>query len=338
MRVILAIAAFVVVLAVGWSGFWYWQAGLRQRAIEDWLAQRRADGWVAEASEIRVAGFPSRVDVLVKGLELADPDAGWSWQAEELQVLSLSYKPHHVIAVLPGEQILATPYETLRLHGDTLRGSVIFRPTPRLELDHMTFELGNLTVAGDSGWSATIDKAILATRQSTRDGAKPFAHDLAFNAEGLALPPEVLAALRVEDVLPARIGTVALDATIGFDRAWDRPALEAGNPTLEDVRIRDLSLTWGKLDLRGRGDLTVDAQGFAEGRIDWRARDWREMIDLAERGGLNSALAGTLRTGLGLLQRFSGSGDALEVPLDFANGRASLGPIPIGAAPRLARR
>ena len=132
MRTLLAI---VVLAALGWSAYWWVHATAMDRAMTGWLADRRAAGWVAEAEDVRVRGFPSRVDTIVTGLDLADPRGGWAWQAEEFQVLSLSYRPNHVIAVLPGEQVLSTPYETIRAKAGQLRGSVIFRPTPRLELD-----------------------------------------------------------------------------------------------------------------------------------------------------------------------------------------------------------
>ena len=39
MRVLLAI---VVLAALGWSGFWYWNASARDRALTNWLEERRA--------------------------------------------------------------------------------------------------------------------------------------------------------------------------------------------------------------------------------------------------------------------------------------------------------
>jgi hypothetical protein len=336
MRILLAI---VVAAALAWSGWWWVQARARDRAIEGWLAARRADGWVAEAADVSVSGFPNRVDLTVDDLALADPEAGWSWRADAFQVLSLSYRPHHFIAVLPGEQVVSTPYETIRATSETLRGSVIFVPTTRLELDHMTFEIEAMRLAGETGWEAAIGKAILATRRAADPDAPPFAHDLAFNAEDLALPAGLTGRIDPEGLLPATIGTVGLDATLAFDRPWDRAAIEGDNPVLEEVRIKDLSLTWGKLDLRGRGTLAVDADGYAEGRLDLRARNWRDMIEMAEAAGaLDSTLAGALRAGLELVARLSGDRDALDVPLEFEDGRTRLGPIVLGPAPVLARR
>jgi hypothetical protein len=329
--------ALVAAAALGWSGWWYVQATARERALDAWLTDRRAAGWVAEASDIEIAGFPNRVDAIVTDLSLADPDGGWAWQAEEFQVLSLSYKPHHIIAVLPGEQVVSTPYETVRAGSERLRGSVVFRPTPRLELDHMTFEIGEMQITGDSGWAAGIGEAVFATRRDPE--VAPFAHDVAFNAERLSLPRSVTGVIDKGGMLPEAISAVSLDATVSFDRPWDRSTVEGGNPVVEQVLVRDVSVTWGKLDLRGRGTLAVDADGFAEGRLDLRARNWRDMVELAESSGaLDATLAGAVRAGLGLIARLAGDGDAINVPLDFSGGVTRLGPVVLGPAPVLARR
>ena len=321
MRILLAI---VILAAAAWSGFWWFNASSRERALTRWLEERRADGWQAEAADIRVNGFPNRVDVLIDDLRLADPEAGWSWHAEGFQILSLAWKPQQFIVALPGEQVVATPYETVTATSELLRGSVAFRPNPRLELDHSTFEIEGMAMTSDLGWSAGIGKAIVATRQT---GGTPFAHDVAFNAESLVLPEGLTGAAR--DVLPAAVGPVALDTTLAFDRPWDRSTVE----------VRKLALEWGELDLSGSGDLTADADGLAEGRIDLRARNWRTMLDVAEASGaLNPTVASAVRAGLGLLAGFGGDAETLSVPLDFADGRTRLGPIPLGPAPRLALR
>jgi len=330
MRTLLAI---VILAALGWSGFWWFNATTRERALTGWLEDRRADGWQAEAADIRVTGFPNRVDVLIDNLRLADPDAGWSWHAEGFQILSLAWQPQQFIVALPGEQVVATPYETVTATSDLLRGSVAFRPNPRLELDHSTFEIEGMALASDLGWSAEIGKAILATRQA----GEPFAHDVAFNAESLVLPEGLTGPAR--DVLPDAVGPLALDTTLAFDRPWDRASVEGENPRLDGVEVRKLALEWGELDLSGSGDLVADADGLAEGRLDLSARNWRTMLDVAEQSGaLGPTVASAVRAGLGLIAGFGGDAETLSVPLDFADGRTRLGPIPLGPAPRLAMR
>jgi hypothetical protein len=336
MRTLLAI---VVAAGLGWSGWWFWNAAMRENAVAAWLDERRAAGWVAEAEDIAVNGFPNRLDMTVTGLDLADPAAGWSWRAPQFQVLSLTWKPHHVISVWPGEQVVASPYETVRIASETLRGSVVFVPRPGLELDRSTIEIAEMTITGEAGWQATLGNALLATRRSEPGTAPPHAHDVSFTADNLALPAGWTAGLDRAGVLPDRMETTALDATLAFDRPWDQNAVETGNPALEGVTIRDLRVNWGRLDLRGRGTLQADEAGYASGRLDLRVRNWRDMLALAVNAEMiSSSTARAVETGLGLLARLSASRDTIEVPLVFEDGRTRLGPIPIGDAPRLTAR
>lgn len=335
MRYLLAI---VILAALAWSGWWWFGAHMRERVLTDWLDERRQAGWVAEAADLRVTGFPNRLDTIVTGLELADPQAGWAWSAPEFQILSLTWKPHHFIAAWPGEQVVSTPLETLRITGDEMRGSLVFEPNLALRLDRAIIEIANMTIRGDGGWQTSLGTAVLAAKQAG-DGAPDHAYDIAFDAGDLVLPDGWSLGIDRGAVLPETIGSASLDALAEFDRDWDRPAVEQGNPALDRVRIRDLSLVWGRLDLRAQGTLEVDAQGFAEGRIDLRARNWQEMLAAAESGGMvPNGLSGALRGGLDLFAMLSGDRDSLEVPLVFRDGQARLGPVVIGAAPRLALR
>jgi hypothetical protein len=331
--------AIVVLAALGWSGWWYWAASLREAALTGWLDERRAAGWLAEAEDVTVNGFPNRIDAIVTGLELADPASGWSWSAPEFQVLSLSYTPHHVIAVWPGEQIVASPYETTRIESALMRGSVVFDPRPGLPLNRSTIEIEDMRLSGDGGWTASLAKGVLATRRPDPGTAPEFAHHIGFRAEDLSLPSAWTSGIGRAGVLPAAIETANLDATLVFDRPWDQRAIESENPVLERVNIRDMRLLWGSLDLRARGELSADARGYAEGRLDLRARNWREMLRVAVNAGMiGENMAGAVETGLGLLARLSSDRNTIEVPLSFQNGETRLGPILIGEAPRLALR
>ncbi len=276
MRVLLAI---VVLAALGWSGFWYWNASTRDRALTSWLEERRAAGWIAE-----------------------------------------------------GE-----PYDTIRVRSERMVGSVVVEPSRLVGLDHSTMEMKGVTLAG-TGWTAGIGDALLSTRK-TPNPAEPFSYDLDFSANDLRLPDSWIAGIEDTGVLPPAIETTHLAVTATFDRAWDRASIEGENPALRTLQVTDSRFAWGKLDLRAAGTLRPDARGFAEGKLDLTAQNWRDMLDAAERSGmLNPALAGALRGALGLFARLSGDGDTLRLPLEFADGEARLGPVVVGAAPRLTGR
>ncbi len=336
MRIILAIVALA---AAAWTGWWFFIASAKERAVEAWLADRRAAGWVAEAAEVDVNGFPYRVDTTWRGLELADPELGWAWSAPDFQLLTLAYQPNHLIAVWPGAQRFSTPLGATDITADKLMGSLRVEPNARLALQNATIEMAGLSLAGDTGWTVGVAEGVLAARRAEGPEASPFAHDIALDAKGIALPADRIAGLDRGGLLAPEIETLRLDATADFDAPWDLPALEGATPTLLGLDIRDATLTWGALDLRARGSLVADDRGYAEGRLDVRARNWREMIDIAEEtGALNRNIASGLRAGLGLLAQLSGDRNTLEAPLEFSRGMMRLGPVPLGPAPRLALR
>jgi hypothetical protein len=338
-----ALLAIVLLAAAAWSGWWWWSASARQAAVENWLAERRAAGWVAEATDVRVSGFPNRVDLTAAGLALADPRAGWMWEAPFFQILAMTWQPHHFVAVWPPEQLVATPYETLRVESARMRGSLVFVPGLALEIDRLTVEATDLTLVGDAGWRAGLGRAVLATRRAGEAAESGAAYDLSLVVAGLALPDAWTEGLDVAALLPTRLEAAEVDATLRFDRPWDRRAVETDNPRLEAVDLRDAHMRWGRLDLRGRGALAADAQGFAEGRIDLRVRNWREALEIAlSAGAIGAGVARAAEAGLGLAARLGGGRDSIDVPLVFENGRTylalPLAPVPVGDAPRLTRR
>jgi len=328
----------ILLAALGWTGWWFLIAEAKERALEGWLTERRAAGWVAEASAIDVSGFPYRVDTTVRALELANPEAGWAWSVPEFQFLTLAYKPNHLIAIWPPEQSFSTPLGATRILSQTMRGSVVVEPNSRLALERAAIELVGVTLKGD-GWDIGLGDALLAARRTGRDEPQSFAYDISFSAKTMTVPEAWTGRLARAGKLEPVIEGARFEAVAVFDGPWDRIAIEAAQPNLKRLAISDMSFSWGKLELRGRGELGVDARGYAEGRIDLRARKWRDMLDLAEStGDLAPGLIAALRGGLGIIAQLGGTRDTLEVPLEFNGGKIRLGPLPIGAAPRLMRR
>jgi hypothetical protein len=333
-----AILAIIALAALGWTGWWFVIATAKERALAAWLADRRAAGWVAEAEAVEVGGFPWRVDTTVRGLELANPEAGWTWSAPRFQFTTLAYQPNEIIAIWPPRQSFATPFGATQIASETMRGSLAVAPNPRLELLRATIELADVTLAGDAGWTLGLGDAIFAARQAEGAEAAPFAYEFAFTAGELA-PPGGWTGELARGVLDAVIETARLDLVATFDRPLDRAPVEGAPPSIERLVVRDVTLAWGRLDLRGKGALVADADGLAEGTIDLRARNWDDMLAVAERSGaLPSGVAAALRGGLGLIARLGGDRGTLEAPLVFEGGAMRLGPVPIGPAPRLARR
>lgn len=334
MRIILAV---ILLAALGWSGYWFFGSNAVERSLRSWLDARAAEGWVVSEEKIRTIGFPNRFDTTIYGLELADPETGWAWTAPFFQILALSYRPNHIIAVWPDRQSIATPYQTISVTSDTLRGSVAFANGAALTLDHAIIEFSGIGLASTLDWRAALSGGQLALRQTP---GTEFSYDIAFSARDMTLPREVTGLLANSDLVGNVMQQVSLDASVLFDATWDRRAIEERRPQPREIDLRLASVTWGELDLKIAGELSVDADGIPTGSMTVKATNWREMLALARAAGVVSErLAPLLEGGLAQMARLNGNPATLDVPLRFDRGRISLGGVlPLGPAPRLVLR
>jgi len=323
MRLTLAIS---LILAVLWSGYWVvgW-IGL-ERGIDRWAQDRRTEGLQIERSDARVRGFPSRFDTTLSDPKLTDPRTGWAWEGPFFQLLALSYRPNHLIAVWPNTHTLFTPRDRYEIAHDQARASLVFAGTD-LRVDRTTFVIDKLSL-GAADWALEAGAVRFATRSSE---ATEFAHDIGLAIERLRPARGLKDRLDPTGELPETIGTLRLDAVLGFDAAWDRFALKNRKPRPTSLTLRTARATWGGLDLRITADLALDDFGLASGRITLKATNWRRILELLERGKITKP--GLLPVIEGMLEAQAAYSDApntLDLPITVTRGRMSVGVIPFG--------
>lgn len=328
----------IVVLALGWSGYWFVGAGAARSGFETWFDARRADGWVAEYDTLDINGFPNRFDAGFTDISLADPETGLAWEAPFFQILALSYKPNHVIAVWPDRMRLATPLRKYDLQSGDMRASLVLEPDTGLGLDRATLVAKGLVVmpvGTDEPWRA--GSLTLAVEQVPAD-SEPNYH-LGLEAQGLAPPAAWLRKVAPDGGLPDRFETLRADLQVTFDKPWNRSAIEEARPQPRAIRLKLAEATWGQLSLQAAGTVSVDARGLPTGTVTIKAQNWREIVRLArDTGTVNAALLDTVEDGLALLSRVAGNPRTLDIPLEFARGQVWLGPVPLGPAPVLRLR
>ncbi|RKF13873.1 DUF2125 domain-containing protein [Roseovarius spongiae] len=332
MRTLLAI---IVLAALGWAGYWFVGAGAARAGFTAWFDDRRAEGWVADYADLSISGFPNRFDASFGDIALADPGTGLAWEAPFFQILALSYRPNHVIAIWPDTQLIATPLEKYQVASDDMRASLVLEPRLGLTLEraHFTSKGLRVTPEGQSApWRAA--ELRLAADRVPAD-ARPDYH-LGFLAEALTPPGEWLSRFDPEGSLPDTFGLLRADLSVIFDKPWNRSAIEEARPQPRRIRLKLAEAMWGRLSLAAAGEVTVDEAGTPTGEIMVKARNWREMLRLARQSGaLPETLAGPLEDGLTMLSRLAGNPKTLDIPLKFSGGRVWLGLAPIAAAPVL---
>ena len=324
-----ALIRIVAVLTVLWCGYWFVGARVLTSEGRTALDQMQEDGRLGYGA-FSIGGFPARFEADLADLSVSDPAAGWAWSVPQVAVHALAYSPNRVIAVLPPEQTLRVAGETFAVTTEDMRASVAFGLSSAVPLTHAEAVSGPLTARSDRGWSLAMDALRLAVRQEDGEG---FRYRLGAEATALTLagtPAVLLAKAGLAD----GPGRVRLDADAVLDRALDRAAAEVP-PRITTLSVRSLELDWGRLALRGTGDLGIGADGTPEGTIQLRLANWRDLPPLlAALGVIAEAEAPALTRTMGQLALLSGGTGDLSLPLSFTGGWVALGPLPLGPVPR----
>ncbi len=326
---------FAVAVAL-WCGYWFAGSTAIDRALRREMARIEAAGQTARAQDLRVQGFPNRFDLVIEGLDLADPARGLGWQVPELQVFAMTWKPWHIIAALPAAQTLTLPGQQILLTGQGQMASLRASPSTDLPLAEVRLVGQTLRAVSDAGWSVGLGTLAAALRA---DPAAAAAYQFGLEATAIAPDPALIAALAapapgmpaadlpaVADLLRLNLG---LDLTAPLDRhaGQTRPALAA-------LRINEAQLVWGALKATASGGVEPDAQGFAAGRVEIRLQGWDRLPPLLVAAGvLRADLAPTV---LNVLNAAAAGKDVLVLPLVLKDGQMGLGPLPLGPAPRFA--
>ena len=332
------LGGLVAVLALLWAGWWVVGSRLHTAALEGWLADRRAAGWVAEAEPFATTGFPNRFDTRIETLRLANPAAGWAWETSFLDILMLAWQPNAAVVALPPGQVVAVPGARARIDATPLRASIRFGPAISLPLEAFSAEAGAVRVVGDAGWQAEAETLAVHLRRLAAGSGPENSYAAFAEARAVRLPDPLRVLVDPAGVLAPVADSLLFDARAALDGPLDRRAVEMVPPGIVQLRLERLALRWGTLALEASGMLAADAQGLAEGQLDLRAENWRALLEaFVDSGLVNREIAGALEFALGFLERPRDGRSVIEVPLTMAGGAARIGPVTIGAAPRLRR-
>ncbi|NNF24090.1 MAG: DUF2125 domain-containing protein [Rhodobacteraceae bacterium] len=329
MRKLLGLLLFT---AAAWCVYWFTAATYVGRGAEDWRQARLAEGWTARWSGPQTAGFPAQFSTVLRDIRLAAPGGAYAWTAPSVQIEVPSYKPTAANAIWPGTQALVLGGAEIGVKARRLETGVALSPRPSLPLEAITLVADDLGLSGP-GWRATLAEGSVTTRQTP---GQPLAHDLSLRLEGLALPEDVIRLIDPTGAQPGAISRVDAKLTAAFDRPLDRSALENTPPMVTMLEISDFAAQWGDIGLKARGMASIDAGGIPDGRFDLRVENWRAVFAIAKAQGL--VAEGFEETALRALEGLAGlTGDPADIdaPLSFQNGFMSLGPVPLGPAPRL---
>ena len=297
----------LLIVALGWSAYWWAASGRLRHTVETRAEDLKKQGYLAQWSSIKVDGYPFRLRLVLIGPKFAD-SAGWGVTATRVEAMALAYAPDRWVFAAPQGLILSRPGKgDVAISGKTIRASIsaIGTPQPRF-----AFEGDALTLAPAQGATppafAAIDRLELDLQPGPNDQAAFY-----IKLDGGTVRPEAGIA-KLAAGKPFSLLWDARLTRLGALRGSNWPgALQAWRNAGGSITVADAKLGIGGLTLQGQGGpLSVDPDGRLKGELPLK-------LDASHIS--NNALI----SALGLLG---------PVPLRFQDGRASIGPIPVGAA------
>ncbi|MGB7244400.1 MAG: DUF2125 domain-containing protein [Sulfitobacter sp.] len=327
----------VVVLALAWCGWWYVAATGFERSVENWLEQRRAQGWQAEVSGIVRGGFPLELRADLMAPALADPSTGLAFETRVVRLSAPTHWPGDVTLTFPGDALMfASPQGKTEILADAAQAILRLHPGTMLELEQMALTSGAWKMTDTIG---DLAAASALTADMSQDPSDPNTYHFVLGAPQFRLGDVPRDALFIPEDWPVEFDRMAVDMTIGFDRPWDRRAIEENRPQPRAIALKLAEAAWGELRLKLAGKLDIDDAGAATGVMSVQADNWRDILTLAESAGfLPPGLRPQADSALTMLAGLSGNPNSLDVQINFSDGWMSVGFIPIGPAPRFILR
>jgi hypothetical protein len=357
--------AIVVVLAVAWTGFWFYAAARAQQTLEGWRAREAKAGRIFSCSSQSIGGFPFRIEVRCAdpGAEVRSNQPPLTLRAHDLLVASQVYQPTLLIGEFTGPITIgeagkpATIVGNWKLAQSSVRGTPLEPERVALVLEEPHFERGPAPAA----------QTLLQAKEIELHGRM-----IAGSARADPVIELALRLVAASSPAYAKHGTQPLDAEIvGVLRG-----LKDFSAKPWSARLRELQARGGKFEIeRARvhqgeviatasGTLSLSPRGRLDGELRANIAGIEKLlaalgVDRPPAAGQPDALAPavealnriapglgdlarrhagtTIAAGLGLLgQSTTLEGrPAVSVPLRFADGAVFLGPLKVGETPPL---
>ena len=146
---------FLLILGTGlWSGYWFaGSSAIKSGADGQWFADQAQRGMVAEKIGARPSvGFPQPLRSDGRRAHLCRSRSPASaWQAPFAQVFAMTWKPWHIIAALPPEQVVTLPDQSLTVTSEALKASLRAKPSADLPLAEIRIAGNALALASSQG-------------------------------------------------------------------------------------------------------------------------------------------------------------------------------------------
>jgi hypothetical protein len=354
--------AFVVVLALGWTGFWFFAAGAAETRIAGWREREANSGRVYNCQRQTVGGFPFRIEVrcIDPSIELLRSEPPVALKASDLVVVSQIYQPTLLISELTGPMTIAEPGQSPSYVANWALGQSSVRGTPAApERASIVFDRPTVNRVGGNAQATVMKADRIEVHGRIVEGSvtgDPVI-ELVLRLTG-ATAPELHSFMRqpIDSEITAKLYGLADFKPKPWSVRFQEIQARGGKIEITRARVRQgeaIAASAGALGLTTRGGLDGQIQVTIVGLESIvRSLDLDRAMSQGNVGSAINALD-RLIPGLGqvarqnaapgILAALRGIGrpgtlddkPATTLPLRFNDGQILLGPFPVGRVPPL---
>jgi hypothetical protein len=335
---IYAPVAVFLLIATAYAAYWYYA---RDRII-DWLDSHNGrqvlPGVTFAFAEREVAGFPFRVDVVLKGVTVSQMtrEGERAWRSEQFAVHAMPYNFEHFIFEAAGLQSFARPPErpggpsrVLYVSPGSARASAILdgNRLTRVDIDFANVAIRDATLNAPPGRTARFGRLQLHLRADPdRSVALAFRFENAQIGPGYQPPlgPDLKMFVVNGWLTEAHKFEGLQHGAAGFFNAVENWRLAQGH-----LAVTNFHFQWGGVEAIATGRMRFDDQRRLHGRIETRVAGYPALVAAAERmGHLNRTESTIANAALYAMSRLSADAQGrLPVTFRFEDGRFKVGPI-----------
>lgn len=333
-RWIVMIWGLALVLAVGWSAWWFYGAHRIGAWMDDEAVALRSAGYAVSWKDRHVGGFPFRFYITADDVQVDEPQ-GWGFSTGRLEAESAVLFPDVLVLVAPKGLVLHRPgAPAVTVTGQVLRASLggIGAGAPaRLRLQGLNL---NLSSANDTA----LPFATMAGFEARLTPDDENNADVYLHIENATPTPDTLLG-RIAGAAPVTIG---LDASASHADALSGASLAA---ILNRWTAAGGQMSVHQGGIVAGGDLIdlkptilgVDGSGQLTGELAFKvSQPALGLLALGELGVLPPDTA-AVAAGVTAAQSAVTTGSGFEARLHFHDAQTWIGPLPVGPAPRLYR-
>lgn len=349
-------ALLALILAAGWSAFWFYAADRAKTTMAGWMEREARAGRLYRCGEQDLGGFPFRIEIRCRAAqaELTSARPPVTLTAGEVLAAAQIYQPGLLLAEIASPLTIADPAQPARLTATWSLAQVSLRGTPR-NPQRVSAVADRLTLAREAPERPQTlfmaNHAELHGRIAAGSASDNPVIDIAASLVAATAPELNPAAAQPIDV---DIDTRLVGLRNFAPKPWAdrfREIQQAGG----QIEVRSARLRQGDALAVARGSLKLTRSGHLEGDLQVTATGLEKVlpafgIDMMARSG--SSRGERIGAAITLIDRlapgaiagamsFLGEPAELEgrratrMLLRFRDGAATLGPVKLGQTPPL---